>query len=733
VTDDRRSSDDSDGLAVTELAETQPYAAGRAVSGTRSSTAGSHARAVGRFRIQAQLGAGGMGDVFRAHDPVLDRSVALKVLRAESGADGAQRMRRVVREARAAAALTHPNTVTIFEVGESDEEVFIAMELLEGEDLRAVLDRGDATLEQKLRWLLHAARALAAAHERGLVHRDVKPENMFICKDGTLKLLDFGIAKRDEDEHIAGDAVEASMGPSSLRTEAGRRIGTPRYMAPEQRAGEATDARTDEYAWGLVAYELITGTDGVGTLPTTGGEGEPLPESGRVKIDELRAKAPDLAEPIASAIARSLEPVKENRFSSMDEIVSIFEVASAPPVVTPPEPSAPSGDPPAKPTRPAWHAGLALAAAAGLIVGAVLVLRSKSVQHARTTESALPPACRLVSSNVVKVAPKDRIAVLYDRSVAIARVGENGLAFERETPTGMVPILDSPVIKPMLKLPYARVDLATGREGALPALIIVLFNNGPHGATILRWAPDNSVRARHVEGSVAEIAATTCRDGIVALSVTHEMSTNGTLEPGRVETHLIGAPEHERRFTIAMMEARYPSIAGSKDRIAAAYSTRSGLELAMVGNDLERQGDVMTLSPTDGSPAAAFAGETATVFWTQDHAGKTRLTYASFTPGDTTFVPPKIALDEPLGPYGPLTVQLPNGAWAVAWIASRGGPATLRVSPIGKLGALTGPTDIAKAPEIRGMMAWSTDAGLALSYYENDDEIRISHVACNPP
>jgi serine/threonine-protein kinase len=151
-----------------------------------------------------------MGDVFRAYDTVLDRAVALKVLHTDRSADNGQRMRRVVREARAAAALVHPNAVTVFDDGEADNEVFIAMELLEGEELRSVLERGTATLAEKLRWLLEAARALAAAHERGLVHRDVKPENMFVCKGGTLKLLAFGIAKRDDVESTPLDEAALS-------------------------------------------------------------------------------------------------------------------------------------------------------------------------------------------------------------------------------------------------------------------------------------------------------------------------------------------------------------------------------------------------------------------------------------------------------------------------------------------------------------------------------------------
>ncbi len=285
---------------------------------------------VGRFVLGRCLGSGGMGDVYEAYDPVLERTVAMKVLRPRASADSAAQARRVLSEARAAARLAHPNTVTIFDVGEHDGRAYITMELLEGETLRAAAKH--APLEKKLGWLLESARALVAAHENGLVHRDVKPENMFVCADGTLKLLDFGIAKREEDETMAPSPASVAS-PNSLRTELGKRIGTPRYMAPEQRAGAPTDARTDQYAWGLVAFELLTGAhlDSVATI-----DDSPIGDDRAQEIRERSLTMAAMPAPPAyvAAVLRALSDDKARRFDSMQPIVEALQAAR------PPEPDA---------------------------------------------------------------------------------------------------------------------------------------------------------------------------------------------------------------------------------------------------------------------------------------------------------------------------------------------------------------------------------------------------------
>ncbi|MDB5220096.1 MAG: serine/threonine protein kinase, partial [Myxococcaceae bacterium] len=437
-----------DDHAPTELADTRVREQSPARAAAAPPDTVVEVRLIGRFRLDAPLGSGGMADVHRAYDPMLDRAVALKVLRTKRAADDPQRMRRVLREARAAAALTHPNTVTIFDVGEANGEVFIAMELLEGEVLRNLLGRTDIPIEQRLRWLLQAARALAAAHERGLVHRDVKPDNMFVCKDGTLKLLDFGIAKRDEDDTLDPSGEVAGLGPSSLRTTEGRRLGTPRYMAPEQHAGLSTDARTDEYAWGLVAFELLTGAHAVATVGTAtmgnapGEHGPPTLASAR--HDDLRARVPQLSEEVVSAIVRALEPRKDDRFPSMAPIVSALEAADDR-ALSRETSRAISVAPRAASEAPSrsrrWRAAgvVALIAIATVAMGVGgLALRKQRLAR-EAARIALLPACSVESRETFAMALEDRAAILPDGSVFIARDVKRGVFLERVTAPGAHP------------------------------------------------------------------------------------------------------------------------------------------------------------------------------------------------------------------------------------------------------------------------------------------------------
>ena len=211
-------------------------------------------RTLGDYRILDKLGAGGMGEVYRAHDARLDRDVALKVLPTASFSDPAARAR-LLREARAAARLNHPNICTIHDVGEVEGHAYIAMELVEGEPLSVYLTRGPQPVEQTTRCALQLAEALAHAHDRGIVHRDLKSANVVMTPDGRPKVLDFGLAKQLRD----GELDEATRSQSSL-TGRGTVMGTLAYMAPEQLRGEPADARSDIWALGVVMFEMASGT-----------------------------------------------------------------------------------------------------------------------------------------------------------------------------------------------------------------------------------------------------------------------------------------------------------------------------------------------------------------------------------------------------------------------------------------------------------------------------------------
>ena len=206
---------------------------------------------VGPYEIIEPIGRGGMGEVYRAHDARLRRNVAIKTV--ASGALGDPAMReRFAREARAVAALSHPNILAIYDVGECDGIPYVAVELLEGDTLRPHLGTSPLPLSTALDYAVQIGRGLAAAHDRGIVHRDLKPENIFVTRDGQVKLLDFGLATEPAGE--TGD--EATR---AARTEAGLVLGTAGYMSPEQARGEHTDTHSDIFSFGCVLYEMLAG------------------------------------------------------------------------------------------------------------------------------------------------------------------------------------------------------------------------------------------------------------------------------------------------------------------------------------------------------------------------------------------------------------------------------------------------------------------------------------------
>ncbi len=210
---------------------------------------------LGPYEIQSPLGAGGMGEVYRARDTRLGRDVAIKIL-PESFAPEADRLHRFEQEARAVAALSHPNILAIFDTGQNNGSPFLVSELLEGETLRVVLDRGPLSQRKAVDYAVQLAQGLAAAHERGIVHRDLKPENVFVTKDARIKILDFGLAKLAQKANVAAaDGVTLT----SSHTAAGVVMGTASYMAPEQVRGEAADPRTDIFAFGALLYEMLNG------------------------------------------------------------------------------------------------------------------------------------------------------------------------------------------------------------------------------------------------------------------------------------------------------------------------------------------------------------------------------------------------------------------------------------------------------------------------------------------
>jgi eukaryotic-like serine/threonine-protein kinase len=213
---------------------------------------------IGRYRIVKRLGAGGMGEVYLAHDAELERDVALKILAGDVAAD-LQRMQRFIQEAKTASALNHPNIITIYEVGQAEGQRFIATEYIQGDTLRQRMQRESLSLRESCEVAVQVATALAAAHQTRVVHRDIKPENIMLRPDGLVKVLDFGLAKLTERGSAAAASDPDAATRLQINTVPGLVMGTVNYMSPEQARGKEVDARTDIWSWGVVLYEMLTG------------------------------------------------------------------------------------------------------------------------------------------------------------------------------------------------------------------------------------------------------------------------------------------------------------------------------------------------------------------------------------------------------------------------------------------------------------------------------------------
>src|SRR5580704_15108313 len=288
---------------------------------------------LGPFEIQSPLGAGGMGEVYRARDTRLGRDVAIKVL-PESFASDADRLRRFEQEARAIAALNHPNILAVHDIGVQDAIRYIVTELLEGRSLREQLNEGSPPIRKALDYAKQISDGLAAAHSRRIVHRDLKTENIFCTREGRVKILDFGLAKQGLPK---GSHAEATMNGATMpdvHTEPGMVMGTVGYMSPEQVRGAPADHRSDVFALGAILYEMLSGRRAFKCETTA----ETMTAILKEEPAELTGTNPAISPGLERIVHRCLEKEPAQRFQSASDLGFAFESLSgtaSSPVATP--------------------------------------------------------------------------------------------------------------------------------------------------------------------------------------------------------------------------------------------------------------------------------------------------------------------------------------------------------------------------------------------------------------
>ena len=275
---------------------------------------------LGQYEIRSPLGAGGMGEVYRAHDTRLDREVAIKVL-PESLTSDPERLRRFEQEARATAALNHPNIIAVFQMATDNGLSYLVEELLEGETLRERLRRGPIPLRKSIEHSVQIAHGLAAAHDKGIVHRDLKPENLFLTKDGRVKILDFGLAKLHANLAPSADGRTVTI---EEQTDPGTVMGTVGYMSPEQVRGKNADHRSDIFALGTILYEMVTGKQTF-RKPTSAETMTAILNEEPPSISQITPAAPPGMQRV---VHRCLEKSPEQRFQSASDLAFALEALS---------------------------------------------------------------------------------------------------------------------------------------------------------------------------------------------------------------------------------------------------------------------------------------------------------------------------------------------------------------------------------------------------------------------
>ena len=443
---------------------------------------------LGAYEVTAPIGAGGMGEVYRARDTKLGREVAVKVL-PEAWAFDADRAARFEREAQVLAALNHPHIAALYGMEQSDGRHFLVMELVEGETLDERLRRGALSVEAALEIAHQIAEALEAAHEKGIVHRDLKPANVKITPNEQVKVLDFGLAKAmDPVAQGFSPAANLTNSPtlSMMATQAGVILGTAAYMSPEQAQGLAADARSDVFSFGSVLYEMLTGRQ-----PFQGDTAAALLASVLVREPDLGALPPNLNPRLPELLKRCLEKNPKRRWQAVGDLRAEIETIAAAPH------SAPTTTIVAAPRQPLWRrvalpAGTLVIGAAVAAAAMWLATRPVPPRVTRLTMTASGAAALTISGT-------DRDLALTPDGTHLVYVGNNGTQLFVRALDALEPVaiasgtLRGPFVSPDGQWVGFVDNNATLKKVALtggPPITLARLDGNPRGAT---WASDDTI------------------------------------------------------------------------------------------------------------------------------------------------------------------------------------------------------------------------------------------------
>jgi serine/threonine protein kinase/dipeptidyl aminopeptidase/acylaminoacyl peptidase len=491
---------------------------------------------LGSYEVTGQLGAGGMGEVYRATDTKLGREVAIKTLPA-SLADDRDRLARFEREAKLLASLNHAHIASVYGLDEHEGTVYIAMELVEGETLEDKLKAGPLPVEEALQIGLQIAEALEAAHEKGVVHRDLKPANVMITGNGVVKVLDFGLAKA-----FSGDPNEAnparSPALSLAMTQQGLVLGTAGYMSPEQASGQATDQRADVWAFGVVLYEMLTG------LPLFSGESVPHILADVLRSEPDWSRLPKRLHPrIRELLERCLEKKPRARYAGITDARADIVAALGDPNGAEAFPSTSPGAPRSRAARLASAAGLVAAGIAVTVAAGWLVWPSQEPAPVVRSVHALPDqrALLLPALRQIAISPDGRRYVYNaGEGLYVRRLDE----FEDTLIPGTAEARLEPEFSPageslvFLSAPGtvggALSNISIAKMSVLGGVITPLAELGSTGSVAigLSWESDGTIVYSQPTGGISRISANGGEPTMVIAPVAGEIDWEPRLLPG---------------------------------------------------------------------------------------------------------------------------------------------------------------------------------------------------------